>query len=54
MSKKPTPKAIKEWLKCPVCGWRTFLFRKRSSDYVCRHCGTVFEVDFKRFTTSII
>jgi len=41
-----------DWLKCPICGSKNFMYNKRSATYWCRKCGTEFKANFFAMYTS--
>ncbi len=51
MNNNSRDRPIRMWLKCPNCQWTFFLYRKRSNDYLCRHCGATFTADWKEKVT---
>ena len=42
------------WFKCPQCSYVTSLYRQRTDDYVCRHCGIVFKVNWLTHEVSVV
>ena len=46
MTFKKKEKYPLDWLKCPACGSKNFLYNKKTLTYWCRKCGTQFRANF--------
>ncbi len=51
VKKSAHARAIGPWFKCSCCDSRNIIYSQRRAVYICRRCGEVFTVDWKRRLT---
>lgn len=45
-TRSKTTKTAGDWMRCPRCGSKHFLFNKKTLTYWCRRCGCQFILNF--------
>lgn len=46
MTKKRDQPSVREWLKCPACDRKNFLYSRKAHCFFCRVCGAIFDADY--------
>jgi len=50
-----TNKPLKlSWIVCPNCGLRKFYHRRKTDDFACEMCPTLFRADYQHKITYLI